>query len=90
MLLLLVVAFARLCDAIKFTSSNWDVRPGEKFHITWTDQVEFGTINLLRGRPDQSDQTQFPATLVICEFSTAGIGAIFGSISNMEFSILRK
>jgi len=69
LLLLVLVAFVCLCDAtgIRFTNSDFDVRAGERFRLTWADQSDAGTIKLMSGSPDGSN-LQFRRT-VIGEFT---------------------
>ena len=73
LLLLVLVAFARLCDAgiyFQNAASDWDVRPGEKFHLKWTDQVDKATIELFSGSSTALELAK-EERLVTCEFAMA-------------------
>ncbi|KAM7214892.1 hypothetical protein V8F06_009718 [Rhypophila decipiens] len=52
--LVVIAVLAPLCRAIHFTNPNWDARPGEILHLTWTDQVKWATITLMSGQPEAS------------------------------------
>lgn len=65
LLLLVVAVLTPLCRAIHFTNPDWNTAaPGKLLHLTWTDQVKWATIKLMRGRPEASEKGS--DELVIC------------------------